>query len=107
MRRFVDLAKTDDEKLDAVMPLPLPDIPDYPYGCRVCLCEDEIRKLEEAGVDVDFQVGEVIDLRGLGTVTSVSDSDGPGGHQRRVEIQIEKLVVESEDDEEMGGDDID
>lgn len=95
--KFIDLAKTDEEKIDSVRPLPMPDVPDYPYGCRICLTEAEISKL---GLDDDnFQVGEVIDIRALGTVTSVSASDGEYGQSRRVEIQLEKIAVEIEDDE--------
>jgi hypothetical protein len=99
--RFVDLGLTDEEKIDAVLPMPVSEVPDYPYGTRICLSEKEMEKLEAVGCDCDFQVGEVIDIRALGTVTSVSSSDGPNGPCRRAEIQLEKLAVELESEEDI------
>lgn len=86
--KMVDLELDDEDKLDAFMPIPMPDKPRYPYGLRICLCKDELEKL---GLDLP-DVGDVVDLRAFGEVTSVSD--GEGG--RRVEIQIQRLSIENE-----------
>ena len=93
--RFVDLALTDEEKIDAVMPIKT-NVPEYPFGTRICLCGPELDKLD---IDEMPDVGDYVDLRAFARVTAVSDS---GNGQRRVELQIEKLAVEDEDDEDMG-----
>jgi hypothetical protein len=98
---FADMAYTDDEKIDQVMPLPMDGRPDYPPGLCICLTEKELEKL---GLDADCDVGDVIDLRAFACVRSVSKSDhGDGGHCR-IELQIEKLAIENESEEEPGED---
>ena len=92
--KFIDLGMTDDEKLDSIMPMPA-EVPEYPYGCRICLCGPELEKLD---VDEMPDVGDYVDLRAFARVTSVSDS---GNGNRRVELQIEKLAIEDENDEDM------
>ncbi len=88
--KMVDLELDDEDKMDAAMPMPMPDKPDYPYGVRICLCRPEMKKLELDASQCN--VGDVIDLRCFGEVTSVSAD--------RVEIQIQKMAVENEMDEE-------
>ena len=97
--KFVSMARDDDDMLDAVMPMPVKDMPQFPYGLRICLCEEELDKLEEVGFQDDFQVGEIVDIRALGRVTSVSSDETPSGKRRRVEIQLQDIAVEVEDDE--------
>jgi hypothetical protein len=88
--KMVDLEFDDEDKLDAAQPMPMPEKPDYPYGTRICLCRPEMRKLQlDPG---QCNIGAVIDLRCFGEVTSVSAD--------RVEIQIQKMAVENEMDEE-------
>lgn len=91
--KLVDMELDDEDKLDAAMPIPMPNKPDYPYGLRLCLTEKELTKL---GLEADCEVGEYLDMRCFGTVTSVSKTDGPDGGSCRVEIQIEKIAVEDE-----------
>ena len=31
----------DEDKLDAIMPIPMDNKPDFPYGLRICLTEKE------------------------------------------------------------------
>ena len=86
--KLADMELDDESSMDAIMPLTMPGKPKYPYGLKICLCEDELKKL-----DLDLpSVGDVIDLRAFAEVTSVSD--GAGG--RRVELQIQKIAVENE-----------
>ena len=86
--KLADMEYDDEASMDAIMPIPMPDKPRYPYGLKICLCEGELKKL-----DLDLpNVGDVIDLRAFAEVTSVSD--GEGG--RRVELQIQKIAVENE-----------
>jgi hypothetical protein len=88
--KMVDLELDDEDKLDAAMPIAMPSKPDYPYGCRICLCASEMKKLD---LDPrDCKIGDVIDLRCFGEVTSISAD--------RCEIQIQKMAVENEMEED-------
>jgi len=92
--KLADMEMDDEDVLDTITPIPMPERSRYPYGLRICLCEGELKKLD-LGLP---SVGDVIDLRAFAEVTSVSD--GEGG--RRVELQIQKIAVENEmtEDEE-------
>ena len=91
---MVDMALTDDEKLDAMMPCIVPSSgPDYPYGLKICLTEKELEKL---GLAANCDVGDVIDLRAFAVVTSVSMEAREGNETARVELQIERLAIENE-----------
>jgi hypothetical protein len=95
---MADMAYSDDEKLEQMMPMPMSDRPDYPCGLCICLTQVELDKL---GIEADCDVGDVIDLRAFASVKSVTKS----GDNCRVELQIEKLAIENEMDEEVGDDD--
>lgn len=98
MRVMKSMELDDEDKIDALMPIPMPDKPDYPYGLRICLTHTEFEKL---GLDPSAAVvGGVFHLHGLARITSVSASDGDGGASCRVEAQIEDLDIESEDEED-------
>lgn len=87
----------DEDKLDTLMPIAMPDKPDYPYGLRICLTEKEFEKL---GLDhADAEVGGMCHGHFMARITSVSASEGDGGKTCRVEMQIEDLAIESEDEE--------
>lgn len=91
----------DEDSLDAIMPIPMPDKPKWPYGLRICLTEKELEKLD---LDADCSVGDIIDLRAFARVTSVSSNEMEGGKCcSRVELQIEEMSVESETAETGGG----
>lgn len=94
---WVDLEFDDEEMVDNAIPT-LPDKPQYPWGTRITLCG---RELEKLGLPMP-QVGAMIDLRAFGEVTCVSDDGTPSG--QRVEIQLQRMRVENEDEEE-GNDD--
>jgi hypothetical protein len=96
--RMVDMELDDEEKLDAVMPIAMPDRPDYPYGLRICLTQRELTKL---GLEADCEIGDLIDIRAFGEVTSISKNDGPNGPDCRVEIQLQRLSLEDEALEDM------
>lgn len=94
--RVVDLGLTDEEKLDAVMPLPMA-MPEYPAGCRICFCDAELDKLD---IEEMPDVGDIIDLRAFWRVTSVS----AGLSGRRLELQMEQIIdFEDENTEDMDG----
>ena len=90
--KLIDLELSDDDKLDASMPLPMAR-PDYPPGLRICLCTSELEKL---GLDADCDEGDMIDIRAFGIVTSVHKENG----NNRVEIQLIRMAVENELEED-------
>ncbi len=98
---LVDMEMSDDEKLDTIMPMPM-DRPDYPCGLRISLTEKDLGKL---GLNQDCDIGDMVDIRAFAIVTSMNKYDGPDGACCRVELQIQKMAVENEMTEEMGGDD--
>lgn len=101
--KLVDMALTDAERveqMETTVPALLDRGPQYPYGLKVSLCEKELEKLR---LDVsDASVGDLVDMRCFGTITSISQNDGPDGPCCRVEIQIERMAVENEETEEAG-----
>lgn len=94
--KLIDMELSDEDKLDASMPIAMPSKPDYPYGLRISLTHNELEKL---GLDDDCEVGDMIDVRCFATVTSVSKNEDGNGKGCRIELQIEKMAVESEMDE--------
>lgn len=98
MRTMTSMEMDDEDKLDAVMPYPMSDKPDYPYGLRICLTEKELDKM---GLDHrDAVVGGTIHGHFLARITSVSSNeDENSGSGCRVELQITDLDIESEDEE--------
>jgi hypothetical protein len=83
----------DERQLDHPMPIEMPDRFRYPPGLRICLCDDELKKL---GLDTDIDEGDYVDIRAFATVMSVHKEAG----NCRVELQIEKMMVESETNED-------
>jgi hypothetical protein len=99
--KLVDLELSDDDKLDMALPCGPADVkpkgPDYPWGLRISLTEKELEKLD---LDIkDAEIGDVIDIRAVAAVTSISQSDSDGG-KCRVELQIQKMAIENEADDE-------
>jgi len=90
---MVDLELDDEDKFDAPQPYPMVSKPDYPYGLRISLTEKELTKL---GIDAPEKIGDVTDMRCFGVVTCISANSSESGDCCRVEIQIQKMSVESE-----------
>lgn len=95
MRKMVDMRRSDDEKVAEMKPDPLGGN-DYPYGLCLSLTERELEKLD---LDDDCEVGDMIDIRAMGRVTSVSKNQSDGKDRCRIEIQIESIGLEDEDHE--------
>jgi len=99
---MVSMEMDDEEKEDFTSPMPCPT-PDYPYGLKICLTQDEFKKLN---IDPsEAFVGGIVHIHALARITSVSISDdaatsySDGGPRCRVEFQIEDMCLESEDEE--------
>jgi hypothetical protein len=94
--KLVDMELEDEEAAEMPMPIKL-ETPRYPFNLCICLTKSDMDKL---GLDAsDASVGDVIDMRAFGEVTSISKD--------RVEIQIQKLALENETEEEPGEEDDD
>lgn len=95
---MVNMARTMAEKEEAAECVPSPaNQPDYPYGLSICLCQDELEKLDLG--DEDIQVGDLIHLHCMAMVTSVSKNSTSNGDQTRVELQVTHIQAEGEDEE--------
>ncbi len=101
MRHMVSMEFSDDEKLDAIMPIPMPKGPEFPCGLRCCLTEAEFQKLDLDPSEAE--VGGMFHGHFMARITSVSSSEGESGKCCRVEFQIEDLEIESEDAENEEG----
>jgi hypothetical protein len=98
MLTMTDMEMDDEDQLDAIMPIAMPDKPRFPYGLRICLTEKEFEKL---GLDPrDAIVGGICHGHFLARVTDVHAAENDGGSSCRVELQIEDLAIESEDEED-------
>lgn len=89
--KWIPLAYDDEEMIDNTMPS-MPDRPEYPYGMRISLTG---RELELMGLALP-KTGDMLDLRAMACVRSVSDD----GSTQRVECQLEMLKVENEEDDD-------
>jgi hypothetical protein len=93
--KMVSMELDDEDKLDFCAPMPC-DRPDYPFGLRITFCDKELKKLGLSKPDI----GDMIDMRAFGVVTSCSSEQVDGGEERvRVEIQIQRISVENEANE--------
>lgn len=89
----VDL-KLDNDGDDFYGPAPEYAVPQYPWGVRLCLTNDELEKLGIPTLADAPAVGASVRLDAVGTVVYVSeDGEVPEGQppRRRVEIQITEL----------------
>lgn len=100
---MVDMALSPKEaKAEAAVVEPAESSsPKYPWNLCLCLQEEQLAKLNLKALPA---VGEMIHLFALAKVTSITSnerqgSDGAAETDRRVELQITHLAVESEDAE--------
>lgn len=97
---FVDMAITPDERAEYGAPIGeiTADLPKYPYGLSISLCDSEIEKLD---LEDDCEVGDALRMDCLVKITSVTRNDTESGTKTRIELQIVGIAVDSdtEDDE--------
>lgn len=93
VRPMVDMER--EVKPIGVIDAPCESQSEYPWGLKLCLTNEELEKL---GVDpAGFVIGGTLHGNFMACVTSVSSSQNSDGACHRVELQIEKLFLESED----------
>lgn len=67
------------------------DAPEYPYGLKIDLCEDDLAKLGVAGL---LTVGSTLTMQAQVTVTSASQSETQGeGPERSITLQITDMAL--------------
>jgi hypothetical protein len=91
--KLVDMEMDDEDQLDYPTPISMPERPRHPYGLMITLRRQELEKL---GLEANCDVGDYLDIRAFATVKNVHKSDD----DECVTLQIEKMAVESEDDED-------
>lgn len=99
---MVDMKRTDAEKAAADGPFAVSSVggptgPDYPWGLRIRLGQEELAKLD---LDGDCKAGDMIDLRAFAKVVNVTHDQIDGKTRCSIELQIEQLAVENESEEE-------
>jgi hypothetical protein len=92
MSEWQDLELDDEDQLDAILPLG-GDKPQYPFGCRICLTDAELKKM---GLDTP-DVGDMLHAQIMAKVTSASSHETAGS---RVELQIVLMKVLGDEDDE-------
>lgn len=92
--RLRDMALTRSEQREMIEPADIGDAPEFPFGLRLHLDEDELQKL---GIDLP-EIGESFVVVGIGTVTSVSQHQREDHTSQHVEVQLEKLAFESREE---------
>lgn len=107
MTQLVSMELDDEEAHDAIMPIPMDDKPQYPFGLMICITQDEAEKL---GIGAeDAVVGGMFHFKAVAKITSVtaSDRENSDGPTSRIEAQITAMGVSSADgsDDEPDADD--
>lgn len=95
VRKLVDMARSAEQQNDAVSPAPI-NAPLYDYGLHLCFNHETLEKLN---LDDDVEVGDMLDLRAMAKVTSVSKNDTGDGEKCRVEMVLTHIGVENESTE--------
>jgi hypothetical protein len=94
VRKLVDMAHSAEAP--EVGPS-LASAPLYDYGLHLCFNQSTLDKLDLDTSDVE--VGDMLDLRALCKVTSVSKNDTGDGEKCRVELVLSHIGIENESTE--------
>jgi len=62
----------------------------YPYGLRLRLENEQIKKIK--GIK-DFKVGDTVSVIGTGKITTIRISEDQKSNDHSIEIQLEKIAV--------------
>lgn len=93
---YVDLRLTPDETEDYFPKVS--DVPAYPYGLCISLCEKEIEKL---GIDFEtICTGDMVHIHAMAIVSAKSQNENQKGVNQRIELQITHMAAEDESDED-------
>ena len=68
----------------------------YPYGLRVSLEKEELKKL---GIKLtDYNVGDKVDLLSNATITSISSNESEGHESNRIGFELREMNLKSKED---------
>lgn len=70
----------------------------YPYGLRLSLGNDELKKLP--GLK-KADMNNAVTIRAVGHIVAMRQNETQEGNDRSIEIQIEKLSINGEEDSEF------
>lgn len=92
---MVDMRLSDEDKAEMLSPFPsTSDMPDYPPGLCICLCDKELDKL---GLDKEpLEYGDMIHLHAMAIVRSTSTNQSGC----RVELALAFISAEDEEEED-------
>jgi hypothetical protein len=95
--KMVDMKKSKEATKEMVEPS-MPDGDMYPYGVRLQFDPSDVKKfpfLDGVGV------GDMVHIDAIGEVVSVDTSARSSGNkEKRVSVQIKKMAVEGDEDED-------
>ncbi len=97
-RKLVDMAKKagSDDKQYPFTSGASPSEPEYDYGLHVAFNHETLLKLD---LDTDVEVGDMLEMRCLAKVKSVSKNDTGDGEKCRVEMVLSHICIENEQEE--------
>ena len=94
---MVSMRMTPSEAAECYYPTSA-DLPEYPCGLSISLCEDELEKLGIEYEDLDIDV--MVHMHCLAVVISKSKTEKQNGDpDERISLQITNISAEDEDEE--------
>lgn len=96
LRKLVSMERSPKEMADASNPSY--NVPKYSYGLSLRFDDETLEKLNLDTSDVE--VGDMLDLRAMAEVTSVSKHDSGDGEKCCVELTLTHVGLENESTEE-------
>lgn len=102
MNKLVDMARSVTEMQDAASPSYVSNTPLYDYGLTLCFNHETLQKLNLD--DEDVEVGDMLDIRAMAKVTSVSKNDTGDGEKCRVELQLTHIGIPENENNEYDAD---
>lgn len=96
--KLVDMKNTPAERKLEATPSVQPKGPEYPWGLRLTLNNESLKKL---GLTDNPKMGTVLHVDAVVEVCSVSsyEADSPKGESRSVDLQVTSMAIASADDD--------
>lgn len=93
MGKLVSMKRAEKSESKELAPY---EEPAYPYGLRICLGTDELKKL---GIKNLPEVGKTMKIMAVVEVSSISMSESQnGGEYKSVDLQITELALDNKKD---------
>jgi hypothetical protein len=92
--QMVDMAEKKRKDLDMIASATTSSKykgPSYPYGLRLTLNRDQLRKMKIN--PRDMTIGDKVEIEAMAKVVSISESSGQDYEDKSIELQITKLAV--------------